>query len=196
MKKNLFIFLVLAPLIGLSLVGVQVYYLIHIASYAGEERTFEVRRGEGFSSINYRLSQEGIINNARLFHRYNQFKGQLTSFRSGRFHIKPGMSLSDISHTLIHGTPITARVTIPEGYNIFQIAEILENNNIVKAESFLELARDEEYVKSLGIPGTRVEGYLFPETYFFPEEIDAKEAIEIMYNEFKRQTRDIDFEST
>ncbi len=196
MKKNLFIFLVLAPLIGISLVGLQVYYLIYVDSYSGEERTFEVRRGEGFSSINYRLSREEIISNPRLFHRYNQFKGQLTRFRSGRFHIKPGMTISDISHTLIYGTPITARVTIPEGYNIFQIAELLENNNVVSAESFLSYARNEEYVRSLGIPSTRVEGYLFPETYFFPEEIDAKEAIEIMHNEFKRQTRNVDFEST
>lgn len=196
MKKNLLIFLVVAPLFGLALAGARVYYMIHHDNYRGEEQIFEVRQGEGFSSINYRLGQKDFINSTRLFHRYNQLKGQMTRFRSGRYLIKPGDSLADISHTLIYGTPITARVTIPEGYNIFQVAELLESSNVVPAEEFLALARDEEFVQSLGIPGKRIEGYLFPNTYYFQEEISPKDAINVMYAEFKRQIRSLDLEQS
>lgn len=196
MKKNLFILLVIAPLLGLSMASIRVYYMVNIDSYDGEDVIFEIKQGEGFSSINYRLGQENLINSPRLFHRYNQFKGQMTSFRSGRYMIENGSTLADISHTFIYGTPITARVTIPEGHNIFQIADALERNNVVSAQEFLALARDEDFVQSLGIPGKRIEGYLFPNTYHFQEEITAKEAIMVMYNEFKRQIAQFNIEDS
>lgn len=173
--------------------SVQVYYMIHHQSVISEDTLFEIRRGEGFSSINFRLREQGLIKSARLFHRYHQFKGHLTEFRSGRYLLPKGATFIQVSEILRGPNSLTTRVTIPEGYNIFQIAEILENQKITSAEEFLRWARDKEYLESIGIPGPRAEGYLFPETYFLDEGQDPREVIETMVALFRRQTRDLDF---
>lgn len=196
MKKNLIIFIFIAPLIGITLAASQAYYLVYHKSNITENTVFEIRPGEGFSSINYRLDKQGLIPSSRLFHRYNQLRDQMTKFKSGRFTLEEGSSIAEISRVFIYENPETTRVTIPEGYNIFQIAELLDRHNIVDEQDFLNLARNEEFVQGLGIPAKRMEGYLFPETYYFQEEISAQDAIMIMYREFQRQIRAIDFEQS
>lgn len=188
MKKQLLLFFVIAPMLGILLAGARVYYMIHHQGYEGDQTIFEVRRGEGFASINYRLHQAGIINNARIFHRYNQYKNQMERFRAGRYLIKPGDTMSDIASTLVRGAGLTTRVTIPEGYNLFQIAEMLEKNSVTSAEEFIRYARDPEFLLTLGVDAPRIEGYLFPETYFLQEDMPAKEVIARMHQEFIRQT--------
>lgn len=71
----------------------------------------------------------------------------------------------------------TATVTFPEGYNVVQIAEKLEENGVCSAQEFIALTNDADYITSLGytftefIPGSQraflLEGYLFPDTYEF-----------------------------
>ena len=71
----------------------------------------------------------------------------------------------------------TATVTFPEGYNVVQIAEKLEENGVCSAQEFITLTNDADYITSLGytftefIPGSQraflLEGYLFPDTYEF-----------------------------
>ena len=55
------------------------------------------------------------------------------------------------------------------------------------------MAKDEEFVKSLGIPSHRIEGYLYPDTYRFVPQSDAKTIIKTMVNVFKSKTHNIDF---
>jgi UPF0755 protein len=76
-------------------------------------------------------------------------------------------------------------VTIPEGYNIKMIAELLEDLGLAQKDKFLELCSDESFLKELGIEGPSVEGFLFPETYFFAKGIGEREIIKTMANRFK-----------
>lgn len=80
------------------------------------------------------------------------------------------------TETTTTGIP-TATVTFPEGFNIVQIAERLEENGVCSAQDFIALTNDADYVSSLGyaftdfIPDSQraflLEGYLFPDTYEF-----------------------------
>ncbi|MBQ9913226.1 MAG: endolytic transglycosylase MltG [Clostridia bacterium] len=80
------------------------------------------------------------------------------------------------TETTTTGIP-TATVTFPEGFNVVQIAERLEENGVCSAQDFIALTNDADYVSSLGyaftdfIPDSQraflLEGYLFPDTYEF-----------------------------
>jgi UPF0755 protein len=194
MKKHLFLFLVVAPLISFIMVGVKIYYDINVWSYKGEEVAFSIRPGEGFASVNGRLINQKLIRSAKLFHRYAQFKRLMTSFKTGDYVVKPGMTMVHIMNMFVEGRSITIAVTIPEGRNIFEIAEILKNSEIIDStEAFIATAKDAEFVQSLGVPAERIEGYLFPDTYQFSKQMNAGMVIRAMVRTFEQKTSQLDF---
>lgn len=79
----------------------------------------------------------------------------------------------------------TVRITFPEGTNVFQIANMLEENGVCTAEAFLEKANDVEFLRSyaffenVSLEGRpyAAEGYLFPDTYDFYVDEGAEKAI-------------------
>jgi UPF0755 protein len=194
MKKYWWLFVLAAPAMAMSMAAVMVYYKISVWEYTGEPIVFEVKPGEGFSKINGRLHSKGLISSAKIFHRYAQVNGYMTKFKAGRFEIKTDSNMLEIFDTLLNGQSITNSVTIPEGKNLFEIAQILEKDKIIEsAQEFIRLAKDPQFVRELGIDGERAEGYLYPETYKFTPQSKAKDVIKAMVDVFKRRTEDLDF---
>lgn len=193
-KKHLFILLVLAPGLAILLAGIRVYDQINWWKYSGPDTVFEVKSGEAFSSINYRLKKEDLISSSKLFYRYAKINDLMTKFKAGRFMIKSNSNMLDVFETLVNGKAIATQITIPEGKNLFEIAKLLEEKGVIEsANEFITLAKDEEFAKSLGIEGQRVEGYLYPETYHFNEKMPAKLVIQSMVAEFNKKISEIDF---
>ena len=192
--KKATLYVIIAPLLALALAGVRVYYSLSIWGYSGKETVFTVRPGEGFSSINSRLYKNEIISSARLFHRYNQFTGNMSSFKAGDYQITPGMNMLDVVHLLTSGASITFKTTVPEGKNLFEIAEIYkENGTLSDTKEFVQIAKSPEFARSMGINAQRVEGYLYPDTYNFPKDTPAKTIIQTMISNFKQKTKDLVF---
>lgn len=69
------------------------------------------------------------------------------------------------------------KTTIPEGLNIYEIADILSGKEDLRnfnSQEFLKLAKDKE-------------GYLYPDTYFFSPNIKAQQIIGAMEYNFKEK---------
>ncbi len=195
-KKHILLFLFGAPLVAVSLSIVQVYYSIYQWGYKGENTIFEIKPGDTFSKINYRLKERSIVYSPRLFHQYTKFQNKLTHFKVGRYEVKTGMRMTQVLGLLTSGKSIATKVTIPEGKNLFEIGNILEDKKITDAKSFIKLAKDKAYARKLGIPGVRLEGYLYPDTYQFPENVGAQFVIKRMVQNFKDKTSNLDFSKT
>lgn len=194
-KKHLiFIFLILAPGLAFLAVGVRIYDQINWWRYDGPSTVFEVKPGESFSSVNYRLKKQELISSSKIFYRYAKINDLMTKIKAGKFEIAKDSNMLDVFETLINGKAIAAEVTVPEGKNLFEIAEILEKNKVIKsAKEFIRLSKDEEFVQSLGVPANRIEGYLYPDTYHFNEAMPEKQVIKTMVELFKKRTSDLDF---
>lgn len=193
MKKQLLIFLVLAPLLGIFMAGMKIYYDLHIKTYDGEEQSFTITPGETFGSVNYRLYEAGLIGSKRLFHRYSQARGIMTDFKSGDYLIKPQTTMAEMIEIFLSGRSITIPISIPEGKNLYEIGQMMEDAGFTTYKDFVKWAKDESYLQELNIEGATAEGYLFPETYRFPKKISAKRIISTMVNQYKTQTKDLDF---
>jgi len=196
MKKNLIILFVIAPLFGLFLVAVRIYFAMNSAYYSGQDTYFEVHQGEGFSKINSRLAEQKIISSARLFHRYNQYLGSMEKYKAGRYLIKSNSNMLQVYNSLLNSKSLDQLVTIPEGKNIFEIAQILEEKNIVKAESFLSVVSDPIFLNEHNISANTAEGYLYPNTYNFLPGADAKIIAKTMIKEFQKKISSLDFSTT
>lgn len=196
MKKYWWIFLIASPLLAFVMLGALVWYLVAGWQYTGSESTFTIRPGEPFSSINARLAQKKIISNSKVFYRYCKLTGELTSFRAGTFRIETPANMLDIIETLTEGHSIAESVTVPEGKNLYEIAEIFAEEDITKKEEFLRLAKDASLAKEFGIPAGRLEGYLYPDTYKFEKKTPAKTVLETMVRQFFLIVEELDIQNT
>lgn len=196
MKNKFILFFIIAPLFGLVLGAARIYYSLAIKQYEGPTVTFQIHSGEPFSKINYRLGEAGIIDSTKIFHRYCQHKNYLTSFKTGIYEIPTGITMLGVIELFQSGKGVLTNVTIPEGKNLFEIADILEDSKVTSKQDFIRLATDPGLAKELGVPGETLEGYLYPETYSFAPQTPAKDVAAAMVKIFNDRTLALDFEAS
>jgi len=86
----------------------------------------------------------------------------------------------------------TVTVTIPEGWNRYQVASRLAYNGVVTSErDFVEATQDPDLLADLGIDAESAEGYLFPDTYEFYEVSDPEDVVRRMIENFEDQYREM-----
>ena len=150
----------------------------------GEPKNFTVEKGENFAALAHKLEEAGIVDNARALRWYVNLMAPSKKLKRGEFALATHMPVPELVEALTEGKPIEYRFTIPEGENIFQIAEMLEEKGFATKAEFVEAARSPRVLAL--IPGLRqgeqrpesIEGYIYPDTYllqkvFSPEEIAA-----------------------
>jgi UPF0755 protein len=79
------------------------------------------------------------------------------------------------------------RLLVPEGFNVFQVADRLEQHAVCSRAAFLAASRDPRLLASLGVHGASAEGYLFPATYDLFADSPAAEVLATMVKEEKRR---------
>lgn len=156
------------------------------ASKDSREVIYEVTPGKSFSVVSSELQSSGVINNARLFYFYARIKGERGNLRVGEYALNTNMVPGEVLATITSGKSRTRPFLIPEGFNIFEIAELYEKQGFGSKQEFLSLAQDKAFVKSLlGEGYESLEGYLFPETYLLNKFMTAKDVITAMVKRFQ-----------
>lgn len=192
MTRAFIISSILAPIFAAFFLSIH-FGIIFFSPYQGEEKVFVVHPGEGFSSVNGRLSREGLISDARLFHYYAKFTDKMGKIKAGSYKIQPGQDMTQVLETLVDGTPILTSVTIPEGKNLYEIGKILERSGIVSYNDFIKEAKDSKWTQELGIEAPSIEGYLFPDTYKFAPGTPAPTVVRTMLELFKQKIEGMSF---
>lgn len=140
---------------------------------AGQEVIVTVPKGASLSQVGTILQQKGVISSQLVFKLVALIRGEQRKIKAGDYALKTGSDAGNVLDLLISGKTYMFPVTIPEGYSIFQIADLFQRLGISSREDFLTLAQDDALLKEFGIQGTSLEGYLFPDTYFLrPSEKD------------------------
>jgi UPF0755 protein len=126
----------------------------------------EIPKGATARDVAQRLAAVRLIGQPVIFRLYAGQRGVAGRFKAGRYEIAAPATPRQILDALIKGAADElVAVTIPEGKNLVDVAEILDAAGIAgKAEVILR-ATDQSFVAGLGLPGATLEGYLFPDTY-------------------------------
>ena len=154
------------------------------AADSQKETIFVIKEGESFRKIAEGLEKAGLLRSRYLIYPLAWINMEMSSLRAGKYRLNSSMKPDEILKCLVEGRVITKLITIPEGYNIYQIARIVERSGFDKKEGFLGAARDPGFLKSIGIKHDSAEGYLFPDSYLFEEETDSREIITVMSRRF------------
>lgn len=132
------------------------------------------------------LHRAGVIGSTRLFRLYASLRGHDRRIRAGTYVMGRGMSWPAVVSALTQGTGLIHTVTIPEGYSIADIAPLLARTLGVEQDSVIAATRDSATRERLDIPTPTLEGYLFPDTYSFPDGTTGRAAVETMVKRFEQ----------
>ena len=159
-------------------------------SDSGSEQIFEVKPGMSASQVADELEKKKIIKSALAFKQLSKLNKVDSKLYVGEYVVSPAMSARDILDILLKGTePDIVKVTIPEGYTIAEAVTRLSENglgtekDLYKAmESF---SKDQySFLKDVPSGQERLEGFIFPDTYFFDKKSSPSEVVDRFLQRF------------
>jgi UPF0755 protein len=148
-------------------------------------REVDFPKGSSLRRFADQLEKGGVIGSARLFTLYARLTGAAGTVQAGTYQFTDAMKPAQILHMLVAGEVYEKRFAVPEGYSIFQIAEMLDSRGLFKKEAFLAACRDPAILREAGIGGKSVEGYLYPSTYNLLKVSDAPALVRLMTEQFR-----------
>lgn len=168
-KKTLLVLLLFAIVLALSgYIGLDKFNE-PFDSQATETVHITVASGMGTSAIAQMLEDNGIIKSALLFKLKSRIKGYEGKYQAGSFELSPAMRIEDIMTFLMEGKKESTRFTIPEGYNLKQIAKKLSEDGLVDETEFMYQLKSGDFnyrfLSDLTKEENWLEGFLFPDTY-------------------------------
>ena len=156
------------------------------SSASGPGVQLTIRKGSSFREAADSLSAHGLVRSARVFSLYSKLRRRDRSLRWGTYVLRPGMSWEQMLDALRLGRGVVHVVTIPEGRSIADIEPLLIDSLQVTQDSLDAAVRDTALLHRLDVPTPTLEGYLFPDTYTFPDKTTAREAVRMMVDEFEK----------
>ncbi len=132
------------------------------------------------------LEKAGVVNNATAFRLYGMLRGSDRSIRAGTYVFKRPVSWGEVLDDLRGGKSLEHAITIPEGWSLLQIVPQLARVLEVPVDSVQAAVRDTALLRALDVPTPTLEGYLFPDTYVFPDGTTARAAVRVMVERFQR----------
>jgi UPF0755 protein len=125
-----------------------------------------IPRGTSSKNISALLAEKKLIHDDFRFLVLVRLMGRSAKLQAGEFSLTTGQSPVDLITELSQARPVEYNVTIPEGLNISEIADIFSTGGWVDKTNFIDKAHDTELIEELGLEGLdSLEGYLFPDTY-------------------------------
>ena len=174
-------------------IGIAILCSAYVIKFAKEflgigksdlEIVIEVPMNSSTEDIANQLLNEGIIDNTYLFRFYSRIKGSDGTFVAGPHTLTPDMTYEDMVEELQKGVEDvreTVDIVFEEGITIFAAAQKLENAGVCSADEFIHAINTADYgyafeekVKVSSLKFYRMEGYLFPDTYTFYLDEDAR----------------------
>ena len=147
----------------------------------------QVTEGMSFKAIAAVLQKEGIIRYRGYFEIIGRLQGISRKVRMGYYGLGSHMSMWEVLEALRKGKIIEYEVVIPEGYNLYQIGWTLTGTPLISSDpdDFINVATNKKFARDLGIDADRLEGYLFPDTYYLPKGITVPEIARRMVQRYK-----------
>lgn len=140
----------------------------------------EVPDGASFTDTAGLLARKGLIRSPFWFRLLGKLQDAERTIKPGEYDLHTAMRPVEILNTLVSGRVIHYRVMIQEGLTAAQISVVLGETGVVKKADVARLVTDPVFIATLGITAPTLEGYLYPDTYFFPKGAEAEDVVRAM----------------
>ena len=182
-QKSIIVFLIFSVTITIATYLVTIFYWPQ--NNMNQEIKITINHGESLSAISKKLLAEGVITNEKTFEMATKIRGLDTSIPVGTFLMKNVKVNHDIINHLVFGNPERKKVTLLEGWNIRQTSSHLSKEMGLDYYDIVEIVNNKSFINSLGVNSETLEGYLYPDTYYFFEGENVKSVIKRLVIEYK-----------
>ena len=172
-------------LVGAALPLGALWYL-NQPTYEYPARRIHIPQGASARWIGQLLERENLIHNAHVFAWTVRLKGLGHQLKAGTYQLDGTGTTAAIAQSLLKAPIQTQPATIPEGLNRHQIAGQLRAAGVADSARFVAATEDPHLIRQLGVTASSLEGYLFPETYFFDPNADERAIAARMVGQFHR----------
>ncbi len=187
LQSRLTVILAVMLVMGVIFAALLYQYATTPASASQDGQVVEIKPGMTLKQVAHLLADKELLNEPSTFMLYTYLQGEQNHIQAGEYRFSPSMPPHDILEALTSGMAVLYTVTIPEGYRITDIADLLEAKGLVDKPAFIEATRNRELLESLHIPSGSLEGYLYPETYKFSKAGGARRIVQTLLDTFKER---------
>ncbi len=156
-------------------------------------KVIEIPQGAGFGQVVRILSENNLIDQPLYFHLLAYFRSAFSQIQAGEFEIQGHWTPGQLLDYLVRGRPQLHRVTVPEGLVFEDIAARLEQAGMGERETYQTLKTSLTLRKLVKITASvehpvvpSLEGFLFPETYFFSKNASETTILTTMIEQFNQ----------
>jgi UPF0755 protein len=157
----------------------------------GAQKFVMFRPGFSTRHIARELKSAGVLRSADAFVLWHALHRH-PSLKAGEYLFERDASAIDVHNRLARGDVYVHTVVIPEGFNMFDIAKAIEDAGLGPAQDFVKVATtDTALIADLAPKATSLEGYLFPNTYYFTRTQSMHDMAAEMVKEFRLRAEEI-----
>jgi UPF0755 protein len=153
------------------------------------KKTVEIEYGTPTVDMAVKLYKEGLLRNPASFLFIHSF--MRSKLEAGEYEFDGIVYPWHVYEKISKGLKKLHIITVPEGYDLYDIARLLEDNGICSAEDFLKYASSVETARKYGLKTHTMEGFLFPDTYYFSKNTHPLRVIDMMYKNFLKRTEEL-----
>jgi len=187
-RGNFFVFLVIVGVLCFTAISVLAESLGPVNA-SNSAYSFKVSKGENVNTIAHRLEKEGRIKSEKAFILLSLIMSNAHRFQPGIFPLDLSMSTPEIIMRLTSQNYNSVKVTIIEGMTLKDIDALLTKEGIGgENETFLSVSLDGLSVEFPFLKNiSSLEGFLFPDTYYFPSDADRSAIARIFLQNFNKK---------
>jgi peptidoglycan lytic transglycosylase G len=186
-------FLLKLFLLSILAVAVWLGYGLLLPTGPSGEKFVLLRPGSSARSISQKLRNEGVIRCSWAFLLLHGLK--LRSLKAGEYRFDQPANALDVYDRIARGDIYVHTVVIPEGYNMFDVANTIEMAGLGSKQDFLKIARDPAPIRDIAPEAPSLEGYLFPDTYEFTRTQSLRDIAVAMTRRFRQEAKTIGLSS-
>jgi UPF0755 protein len=161
-----------------TLAGLQTWRaLTPTPAAAAGPRVVDIPAQEGVLAIARRLLEAEVIPSAETFVALGVVRGTARSLRAGEYEFPPGTTTVSALRMLESGKVRLHPVLHPEGATLAELARTIDRQGLAPAADILRAASDAAFLRSVGIEARSLEGYVFPDTYYFTRGLSAEQIL-------------------
>ncbi len=152
--------------------------------------TVTIEEGSSTTDIANALKDAGVIKSVTNYKICSKLYRCDGKYKAGIYSFSPSMTCSEIAKVIVSGKETTNTFTVPEGYTIKQIAELLDKDGLADKDKFIKATQNSSeyesfsFLKDAQKGKNHLEGYLFPTTYQIAKNADEEQIITTMLNQF------------
>jgi UPF0755 protein len=179
--------LLLLVLLAFAVAGYFFYRLRHPGpASAPAEVTVFIPPGTPTSNIFRRLAGSGVIRDARLAEIYYRLHRSGTRLQAGEYRFTRPMPIDEVINRMGRGDVVKHAIVVPEGLTASETFELFWKQGIGGPEGFQAALREAELLPGITSGVSDLEGYLFPETYVVTRSTSARQIVDRMVEEFRK----------